>query len=319
MKEEDRAAIKVDYSDHNTAAQVFHNVAKHCMSGTDGPNLLMHAGLERHTPDLPTWVPDWSTTHRTPFVTGIYSACKNLYRPIPMLPGGRKIKPLGVKVDVLASTGIPMSHLDGTLQLNSDRGGSGTPTTYSVVLSAAIMCERARGVHPRYPLRHQDWSDVVWRTCSMDRSWAGDRLAAQDRRSWAAFMQRHGLGDDIIEAVKEDESGQCVADSSTRHLDDPALREAAMPFEIVVLDAQRGRVLGFTRGGLFGSFPSTAQPGDVVVVLFGGWVPFLLRPVGDDEYELVGGCYLHGIMDGEWIDAAVRSEQRELFQEFVIR
>jgi hypothetical protein len=43
-----------------------------------------------------------------------------------------------------------------------------------------------------------------------------------------------------------------------------------------------------------------AQEGDEIWVLFGGNVPFILRPIpGSSEYTLVGDCYLHGIMDGE--------------------
>lgn len=43
----------------------------------------------------------------------------------------------------------------------------------------------------------------------------------------------------------------------------------------------------------------------MVVVLFGGWVPFVLRPVREDVFELVGAAYVHGIMDGEWVQATV--------------
>jgi hypothetical protein len=38
--------------------------------------------------------------------------------------------------------------------------------------------------------------------------------------------------------------------------------------------------------------------GDVIAVLLGGTVPFLLREDGHN-YRLIGDCYVHGIMDGE--------------------
>ena len=75
-----------------------------------------------------------------------------------------------------------------------------------------------------------------------------------------------------------------------------------------------------------GCLPSETRVRDVAAVLFGGWVPFVLRPLGGDEYELVGHCYIHGIMDGEWIKAALAlgTSAGELdfdksFQTFVIR
>jgi hypothetical protein len=41
--------------------------------------------------------------------------------------------------------------------------------------------------------------------------------------------------------------------------------------------------------------------GDLVVVLFGGRVPFVLRQQGK-RYTLIGECYIHDVMDGEAID-----------------
>ncbi|KAM0549854.1 hypothetical protein ACHAPJ_009296 [Fusarium lateritium] len=56
--------------------------------------------------------------------------------------------------------------------------------------------------------------------------------------------------------------------------------------------------------GLFGLCPWQSKEGDVVVALDGGNVPYLLRPVNvegesEQKYELVGECYVQGIMHGE--------------------
>jgi hypothetical protein len=58
------------------------------------------------------------------------------------------------------------------------------------------------------------------------------------------------------------------------------------------------RSLFITSTGYMGM--GRAQEGDEIWVLFGGNVPFILRPVpGSSEYTLVRDYYLHGIMDGE--------------------
>jgi hypothetical protein len=44
------------------------------------------------------------------------------------------------------------------------------------------------------------------------------------------------------------------------------------------------------------------QAGDVVVVLYGGRTPFLLRRKDDGTWILVGECYVHGMMNGEVFD-----------------
>ena len=48
--------------------------------------------------------------------------------------------------------------------------------------------------------------------------------------------------------------------------------------------------------------------GDLVCILQGGPVPFLLRRTGRGEYVLVGDTYVHGIMDGEFMKTKPESE-----------
>jgi hypothetical protein len=57
-----------------------------------------------------------------------------------------------------------------------------------------------------------------------------------------------------------------------------------------------------------GLAPINACEGDLICLLLSGKVPFLLRPNGD-EYELVGECYVHGLMDGEGLIQAKRRAQ----------
>jgi len=47
--------------------------------------------------------------------------------------------------------------------------------------------------------------------------------------------------------------------------------------------------------------PKTCQLGDIITVLHGSSVPAVLRPQGD-VYNLVGVCYVDGIMYGEAVD-----------------
>ncbi len=51
--------------------------------------------------------------------------------------------------------------------------------------------------------------------------------------------------------------------------------------------------------GLMGMAPDEAQVGDIICVLFGGQVLFILRKREPTGYILIGECYVHGVMDGE--------------------
>lgn len=57
--------------------------------------------------------------------------------------------------------------------------------------------------------------------------------------------------------------------------------------------------LGRTSKGYLGLFPMSSQKDDIVVVLFGGDVPFVLRRLPNGCMRLVGECYVHGLMTGE--------------------
>jgi hypothetical protein len=58
-----------------------------------------------------------------------------------------------------------------------------------------------------------------------------------------------------------------------------------------------------TKNGSIGIGPPAIQPDDVVVILFGGRAPFILRSTDvDGEYHLIGDCYVDGIMHGEYIE-----------------
>ena len=71
--------------------------------------------------------------------------------------------------------------------------------------------------------------------------------------------------------------------------------------------------LCISKKGYLGLVPSEAQSGDKVVLLSGGSLPFILRPVVN-HFQLIGGCYMHGYMKGgAWPD------NEEDLEEIIIR
>ena len=58
-----------------------------------------------------------------------------------------------------------------------------------------------------------------------------------------------------------------------------------------------------TKDGHMGWVPQSAIVGDLVSVLCGSTVPVLVRPKGD-AFQVIGQCYIEGIMDGEAVEAA---------------
>lgn len=67
------------------------------------------------------------------------------------------------------------------------------------------------------------------------------------------------------------------------------------------------RKVAQTQGGYYGLCPKVVEKGDMVVVLFGGVTPFVLRPVGN-SYVFLGQCYVHGLMQGQALGMLERGE-----------
>ena len=75
-----------------------------------------------------------------------------------------------------------------------------------------------------------------------------------------------------------------------------------------------GRLFLTTTNGYLCLRSATAQPGDIIAVMIGGAVPYVLRldaqasrDLENTVYRFVGKCHVHGIMDGE-VPAMAREE-----------
>jgi hypothetical protein len=71
----------------------------------------------------------------------------------------------------------------------------------------------------------------------------------------------------------------------------------------------RGRKVFVTQTGFLGLGPAEVEPGDVVCILFGGNLPYMVRPLGQDEFTFLGPTYVHGIMYGEAYHGVDRAQQ----------
>ena len=69
--------------------------------------------------------------------------------------------------------------------------------------------------------------------------------------------------------------------------------------QIAFKDAIECRKFGVTSNGYMGLFPQTTRVGDEICVISGGYIPFVVRRQSGSNFQLVGECYVHGIMNGE--------------------
>lgn len=70
-------------------------------------------------------------------------------------------------------------------------------------------------------------------------------------------------------------------------------------YENDVVNICAGRRLFATAEGYIGVGPANLQTDDAICVLLGLKYPIILRPAGNEQYQVIGCCYVHGLMDGE--------------------
>ena len=75
----------------------------------------------------------------------------------------------------------------------------------------------------------------------------------------------------------------------------------ANDFQFRVRRSISHRCMMRTKKGYLGLAPAVTQLGDRISLLKGLKAPVVLRPKGE-AWELVGECYIHGIMNGEAFD-----------------
>jgi len=75
------------------------------------------------------------------------------------------------------------------------------------------------------------------------------------------------------------------------------------------LQFSKGRKFFLTRLGRMGLGPMEAGIGDSLVICPGGKVVYVLRPLTEERFELVGDCFVHGIMDGEAMKELIDQEK----------
>ena len=163
--------------------------------------------------------------------------------------------------------------------------------------------------------------DELWRLLVADRGPNGGTLPAYYKRACKEVIRRCGLrsGAMNLTGLVENEGNPLITDFCQR-----------------VLAVVWNRSMIRTRGGRLGLARKHVRKDDLICILYGCSVPVMLRkhvengqenvgseqtgvPVGPEEektfYELLGECYVYGIMDGEAIEFQEKNSiKSELFE-----
>jgi hypothetical protein len=280
--------IRPDYGKSNTVQDVYTETAKtlfkhgHTIVLAWCRQPLKAPGLT----GLPSWVPDFTSPILPPCCEDknypLFSASgKNIsasQHAIFGSPKGPKFLALKAqKVDTIQFLSSPWHGED--FDWESCRH----------YLTAIISyCEMAKSspCKPGSPLSSINWAEAHWRIPSADQSYDGAR-----KRATPALEKDYNELKFILENMNSLQGLEAL-----RNISD------GCNFYRLTIGYQHARKVFMSSEGYVGLVPATATSGNVIVVVPGANMPFVLsKCFGQDTYRLVGEAYVHGIMDGEFM------------------
>jgi hypothetical protein len=276
----DDSSLRPNYDE--PVGSVLLRYAKHFVKTGDGMKLLYQtAGMSNKEIPIPSWVPDWTQSHRLDTIsitmtarTGlVYKAAADTSPRIRLADDEDEIVVSGGYVDRVSRTAVeyvgdPDSDWLVKVRNFSKEAGSFILNRESYMTGESLF-------------------DVQWKTLVRNSS-AETTLAAPEE-----YGQQYR------------DCGQMIEDMT---LDGPlpGLDNTNSYFKRLFPIMTQYKLCE-ARTGLVGMVPLDTMVGDLIYIFTGGTMPFILRPSAglQSKYKVVGGCYIHGIMDGE----AVRSDK----------
>ena len=163
----------------------------------------------------------------------------------------------------------------------------------SILGAKGVACGAILVFGPVYEMGAESSTDVLRNWCTLAaRSNCEDSLKALSETIIAS--PRYAAGDPFIRLFfaswyDAKVKGQVLGSESNAKV---------TIFHDRVNRACDGRRIFLTANGYLGLGPKDLQHGDIVAILLGGQLPFILRRRGQ-EFILIGECYAHGYLNGE--------------------
>lgn len=276
----DQEHIRPDYSESNTVAAVYQKAATYCITKGDGIDILRFAGIDRPVEGMPSWVANWInlisiTLPREPHSTAGHS------EPVMYLDNRNsgRLTVRGILFEPIKTIVRKLPHQSGNLNLD---GEPVVKIDWMVRYFRQGEPLHAYGMTKTYGSEYKAL-DARWHVLEayLKLNFRKVRATAADRFPYYSFRA-------FVSHCSEK-----LTEAKFHHLE-----KEAKEFSLTLTNIQRGRRIGWTNGHYMGVFPGSTQDGDVVAVLLGSKLPYVLRPCGND-YLLVGPAYVYGIMNGE--------------------
>lgn len=309
------------------------------------PDKLMfpvQSGIER-LPGLPSWVPDLRLIGQMP---SLVSFNADTFRDQRFHAGGRDVLPtLSVSGTILHCQGIIIDSVGPLIEKSLvERVGNSFSEVRASMMNSMPIRDNFTGMRETVlgewlqacclcALRGAT-SSSLWPDSEVSSPRVSDVQNELDLRSLIQLrpspellsaMSRTmmcGWGDKESQPSLEAEELKLVCDLLTYVFDSCQNHSVELPQSLVGEDSAFNTSMAkwsavrrfcFTSNGRLGQLAPGSEPGDHICVLGGGEVPFVIRPATGDAkgmYQLIGECYLDGVMEGRpgsWVTMSWRT------------
>ena len=285
---------------------------------------LLHY-VHPQNPNMPSWVPDWAGVkrHSTPYefreLDKPFSADATVaaFKPRQDPGDSNVLECNGYIVDSVSSFSDILTDdtTKALLALAEKQPNKESRVEFDQLIKFHVhlsqikqLCQRSALINPSLYGSSDTWlNEALWRIPVADEELIDAHFTLYQRATSESELRYNGLLN-TIEAWKS--LGVKLGDVDPPPLPaflqnnvHPVIRKEWRHYALYrpALELTVSRRPYLTQKGYVGLGHEGMQVGDLVCILQGGPVPFLLRRTEGGEYVLVRDTYVHGIMDGEFM------------------
>jgi hypothetical protein len=276
--------LDADYT--KPAIQVFRDLTENIVKNSESLNILSHVQHDKKI-ETPSWIPRWDKKTPTDVINTFDSEWGTRYNDY-MPPSFNKeycsIAVIGIKFDSVVE--VKKIDTERLVPLDFPHAGDDRLTFWRDEFSIDHTS-------PSDSIRSHSMVFTVGKDSSLKR--VNEKIRGASLQHFLSLVSKANPPSSSLKSYPQD----------------------VHEFVVTVNHINKGWSFFKTIQGHIGLGLDCLWIGDIVCILFGAGVPFILRPE-DDHYLLVGECYVHGIMDGEaikkWREGKLGAVKAESFE-----
>ena len=299
-------ALKVETDERNndgSALMALATVQHMSLSPSEAPVETHVEGRIVDRDSLPSWVPDWRNYQGFILSEPVapHRAHGTSSSKLSFDENYRLLRISGLQIDEIKACSRPLARKE--FHLKKSPGENKSTIEY-------IWRDICEGDQFNNSGQYLNGEDSYLFACMQTLSNGCVQIASREKMPYHEIPKSRWLEQEAMYFVKALGQSDLVAPDLRQLAEEAESKHVEGKWSRSANGASKNRIFAKTNRGYYVLGPKVMQPGDVVCVLFGGKVPFCLRPLGD-RYLLVGECYVHGLMNGEAMKMMNRQELLE--------